>query len=142
MKLSYASLALVLFSGAIAAPSSLEQRDDPPNDPIHLNHALPLGDTVTCGGNSYTESQIYDSVQYAVNLQLAGQTRGSRFTPFLASPFPYPATENRQRERLMKAAHTQKPNIPTPSRTMTARATSWYFPPTAPLTPTAWSIRY
>lgn len=98
MKFSYSSLALVLFSGAVAAPSSLEQRDDPPNDPIHLNHALPTGDTVNCGGNSYTDDQIYQSVQYAVNLQLAGETRGSRFTHFLASLFRYPATEDRQRE--------------------------------------------
>ena len=90
MKLSYSSLALVIFSGAFAAPSIIEQRDDPPSDPIHLNHALPTGDTVTCGGNTYTDDQIYQSVQYAVNLQLAGQTRGSRFTPFLAFSLSLP----------------------------------------------------
>lgn len=99
MKFSYSYLAFALLSGAIAAPSSLEQRDDPDNDPIHLNHALPVGATIKCGGKSYFESQIYDSVQYAVNLQLAGQTRGSKLTQ-LTWPLPLPTPlQERDREK-------------------------------------------
>lgn len=81
MKLSYSSLAFLLLGAAVAAPNQLEQRDDPPNDPIHLNHAILTGDIKECGGNFYTDKQIYQSVQYAVNLQLAGETRGSMLLP-------------------------------------------------------------
>lgn len=77
MKLSYPSLAFILFGAAVAAPSKLEQRV-PSNAPINLDHGLEEGEVKECGGNDYDNDQIYASIQRGVNLQLVSETRGSK----------------------------------------------------------------
>lgn len=86
MKLSHSSFfAFLLLGAAVAAPNKLEQRE-PSNAPINLDHALEEGEIKECGGNFYAEDKVYLSIQYAVNLQLAGETRGSMSCPSSTSP--------------------------------------------------------
>ena len=103
MRLSYPSLAFFLLSAAVAAPNKLEQRE-PSNAPINLNHALEEGEIKECGGNSYDDHQVYLSIQHAVNLQIAGETRGSMLSPsdlFFFLPWYREKKSERERMRLM-----------------------------------------
>ena len=133
MKLSFSSLAFFLLGAAVAAPSKLEQRV-PSNAPINLDNGLEDGEIKECGGNFYDDNEVYLSIQYAVNLQKVGETRGSMLLPLASS-----SERGRERESLTDCVYEQKPNTPTLSTMMTAKATSWHSPITVPPTPTAWS---
>ena len=81
MKLSYPAFLALILGVAIAVPNKLERRE-PSNAPINLDHGLEEGELKECGGNTYDDSQVYQSIQRAVNLQLVDETRGSMLCPF------------------------------------------------------------
>ena len=97
MKFSHSALlGFLLLGTAIAAPSQLEERA-PTNDPINLDHGLEDGEIKDCGGHTYDDTDVYKSIQYAVNLEIAGDTRGSMLFPTITFPF-LRAARNRRSE--------------------------------------------
>ncbi|KAL8635186.1 MAG: hypothetical protein Q9228_007300 [Teloschistes exilis] len=115
MKLSYFSVALILFGAAVAAPNKLEQRQVS-NAPIHLIHGPNASDDIKCGGETYKGSQVFQSAQYGINLHLAGQTRGKAKYPHpfnnddskgnkLNFPSYCPADTNRMEYPLQKTTY-------------------------------------
>ncbi|KAL9044562.1 MAG: hypothetical protein Q9214_002311 [Letrouitia sp. 1 TL-2023] len=91
-------LAFLLLGAAVAAPNKLEQRE-PSNAPINLDHALEEGEIKECGGNFYADDKVYLSIQHAVNLQLAGETRGSTSCPLWHLSSFHPAGQGKRKRK-------------------------------------------
>ncbi|KAA6406641.1 MAG: hypothetical protein FRX48_09573 [Lasallia pustulata] len=114
MKLLHASSLLLLLGVVSAVPSGLEVRDDRDKVPITLVDQPDQSASFRCGKHTYTGSDIYQAVQYAVALQSSGQTQGAHKYPQafnnddykgnkLSFPNTCPADTNRQEYPLVSS---------------------------------------